>query len=129
MLTNGRIDGFYDFYGRESIRREAERLIADGETICLGNEEITTVSTPGHSPGSVCYVCPKDGGGYFLLTGDTLFSDNVGRCDLWHGDGDQLINSLKILGRYDRSVDIFPGHGPSAKLGAALAEATYYFDI
>lgn len=129
MLTDGRIDGFYDFYGRESKHRQAERLVTDGEKISLGDETITVLSTPGHSPGSVCYICPDGDGKCFIVTGDTLFADNVGRCDLWHGDERALIRSLECLGQYNRDSVIYPGHGPSSTLGAAMDIVAYYIDF
>lgn len=129
MLTDGKIDGFFDFYGRLSTRRPAEKLLNDGDKIVLGDESITVASTPGHSPGSVCYVCPSKDGGYFLVTGDTLFADNIGRSDLWQGNEAELVASLKLLCRYDKSALIYPGHGVTSTLGSALEFVTYYLDF
>ena len=128
MLTNGMINGFYDFYGSECVHRPADRLLNDGETITLGNEKVRVMSTPGHSPGSVCYICP-DVDGDFIVTGDTLFSNSIGRCDLWEGNESKMIESLKKLRTLPADTQIYPGHGPDHTLGAALENALYYTDF
>ncbi len=129
MLTDGKINGFFDFYGKECVHSPAEQLLSRGDMIQLGNELIRVIHTPGHSPGSVCFLCTDDGGKDFLLTGDTLFSNSVGRCDLWQGDEEQLRYSLQALAELPRSLHIYPGHGPDASLGYALDIAKYYIDF
>jgi len=128
MLTDGKINGFYDFFGRECVRRPADRILCDGETIQLGNESITVMNTPGHSPGSVCYICPDENGG-FVVTGDTLFANSIGRCDLWGGNEAKMVGSLKALRSLPSEMPIYPGHGPEYTLGAALENALYYTDF
>ncbi len=129
MLTNGMINGFYDFYGQECTHRPAERLLSDGEIISIGNEEIRIIGTPGHSPGSVCILCKDDNGKQFMITGDTLFADSIGRCDLWCGSEETIARSLKKLCTYDLSMAIYAGHGTSSTLGSALEGAKYYVDF
>ena len=129
MLTDGTINGFFEFYGKECIHRPADKLLSNGQTLYLGTETIKVISTPGHSPGSVCFLCPDDNGGNFLVTGDTLFSNTIGRCDLWGGNEDTMVESLKLLKALDREMAIYPGHGPSHYLGSALETALYYADF
>ena len=85
----------------------------------LGDESIRVIHTPGHTAGSVCYLC-GEGDGAFLLTGDTLFAQGVGRTDLYGGDSRQLAASLARLRSLPPELPIHPGHGPSAILGEAL---------
>lgn len=125
MLTDGKTNAFYDFYGRECIHRPAEACFEDGERIKLGDKSIRVIHTPGHSPGSVCFLCP-DGDTEFLITGDTLFSNSIGRCDLWGGSEMLIAESLKKLSSLNKKMTIYPGHGPSYTLGAALDNAAYY---
>lgn len=129
MLTNGRLNGFYDFYGKELLHRPAQRLLSDNDVIFLGNEEIKVISTPGHSPGSVCFLCHDDNNNPFLITGDTLFSNTIGRCDLWGGDEKAIALSLRALKELDTNMPIYPGHGPSEILAKALQSALYYTDF
>lgn len=128
MITDGKADAFYAFYGLESTHNPAERLISDSDEIKLGNETIKVIGTPGHSPGSVCFLC-NDGNSEFMLTGDTLFADSVGRCDLWKGDPSALRDSLRKLLNFDKSMKIYPGHGGDSTLGSALESAGYYVDF
>ena len=128
MMTDGRINGFYDFYSKECTHRPAERLLEDGDTVSLGNEEIKVISTPGHSPGSICLLCHGESED-FLVSGDTLFSNSVGRWDLWHGDAATLAQSLAKLKALDGNMKICAGHGEDSTLASALESAKYYLDF
>lgn len=121
MLTDGRKNAFYDFYGIERTYSPADNLLRDKDVIRLGSEEIRVIHTPGHTKGSVCYLC-----GDFMLTGDTLFADSIGRCDLWGGNDIQIKESLHMLRSYPQNLKIYAGHGPSSVLGAALDNAAYF---
>ncbi|MBO5939050.1 MAG: MBL fold metallo-hydrolase [Clostridia bacterium] len=121
MLTDGKKNAFYDFFGKERTYGAAEKLLSDGDRIPLGEESITVIHTPGHTGGSVCYL-----GDDFLVTGDTLFSNTFGRYDLWSGNAKELKNSLAHLRTIDPSLVIYPGHGESARLGDALDEVAYF---
>ena len=129
MLTNGKINGFFDFYGKECVHRPAEKLLADGESITLGNESIKVISTPGHSEGSVCFLCNEDQDNSFLITGDTLFSNSIGRCDLYGGNNKKMCSSLQLLSELGGKMEIYPGHGASCSLSDALNSARYYIEF
>ena len=120
MLTDGRKNAFYDFFGKERVFRAAEQLLSEGDTIPLGSETITVLHTPGHTGGSVCYLIGND-----LITGDTLFSNTYGRCDLWSGSDEEMRNSLLRLRTLSPDLTIYPGHGDAARLGDALDEVAY----
>lgn len=128
MMTDGKINGFYEFFGKECTHLPAERLLEDGETISLCDEEIKVISTPGHSPGSICLLCHGESED-FLVSGDTLFSNSVGRWDLWGGDAPTLARSLARLRELDGSMRIYAGHGEDATLSSALENAKYYLDF
>ena len=121
MLGDATKNAFYTFFSKERTYRDADRELADGEVLMLGDEPIRILHTPGHSAGSVCYLCNDQ----FLLTGDTLFDEGVGRCDLWRGDADRLKESLSLLRTYPQNLRIYPGHGAPARLGIALDMAAY----
>lgn len=120
MLTDGKKNAFFEFFGRERTYRPAERLLRDGDKISLGNEELTVIHTPGHTQGSVCYLC-----GDVLVTGDTLFAESFGRCDLWGGSIEQMRDSLRRLRSLPRELTIYPGHGAPSRLWAALDNVAY----
>lgn len=122
MLTDGHKNAFFVFFRRDCVYRPADVLVEDGTVIELGEEKITVIHTPGHSEGSVCYHC-----GDFLLTGDTLFSDNIGRSDLYGGDDKKLLASLdRLESDIDLNITIFPGHGPENMLALALDNVAFF---
>jgi hydroxyacylglutathione hydrolase len=92
---------------------EPGRLLADGDTIALGGEELRVVHTPGHSPGGVCLLAAD-----FAIVGDVLFAGSVGRADLPGGDMDVLLQSIRArLLVLPDSTTVYPGHGPQTTIG------------
>ncbi len=84
--------------------------ISDGEKICWGDgREWEVLSTPGHTPGGVCYL---DREAKLLLSGDTLFAGAIGRTDNKWGDYDALIRGIftKLM-TLDGDIEVHPGHG------------------
>lgn len=113
MLKDPELNGS-EFFGLEFASLGADRLLEDGEIIHLGSETIEVISTPGHTPGSVCYDC-----GDILVCGDTLFTSGYGRYDLPGGDPNELFNSLNKLAKRNDNPMIYPGHGASCALSDA----------
>lgn len=116
LLPDGEKNAFAIFFGRDHGYRPAEHSLCEGDSIPLGSASVTVIHTPGHTAGSVCYRA-----GEALLTGDMLFADSYGRYDLYSGDLTALKTSLARLSALDPSLTIYPGHGPSAPLGNAVA--------
>lgn len=121
MLADGHKSAYYTFFGKDLVHREAEVLLSDKSVLMLGDEQIRVIHTPGHSKGSVCYLCDT-----FMVTGDTLFADTIGRCDLWGSNESEMRSSLSLLRSYDPQLSIYPGHGAPSHLGDALDNAAYY---
>jgi glyoxylase-like metal-dependent hydrolase (beta-lactamase superfamily II) len=92
----------------------ADRLLADGDTVNVGDLVLRAILTPGHTPGSACFLVGDD----LLFTGDTLFSGSVGRTDLSGGCWEDLIASIreKLLPLGD-GVRVLPGHGEATSIG------------
>lgn len=91
----------------------ADEYLNDGDVIEFGNTKINVIATPGHTQGCVCYLV--DGK---LFSGDTLFRNSVGRCDLPGGDFEKLSNSVKAkLFTMDDNTVVYPGHGPETTIG------------
>jgi len=93
-----------------------DKFLEDEEELCFGQHKIQIIHTPGHSPGGVCFKL-KDGD-EMVFSGDTLFQGSIGRTDLWGGNFDELIRSIRnrILVLSD-DIQVFPGHGPSTLVG------------
>ena len=92
---------------------EPEVLLSGGDAVKVGAGELTVLHTPGHSPGGICLL--SDG---FVLTGDTLFAQSIGRTDLPGGDYEALVASIRAeLFTLPDSTEALPGHGPSTLIG------------
>lgn len=92
---------------------KADEFINDGDRIKFGNTEIKAIATPGHTEGGICYFV--DGK---LFSGDTLFKNTVGRCDLPGGNFQKLSDSVKNkLFNLDERTVVYPGHGPETTIG------------
>ena len=122
MLTDGDKNGFAFFFRQERVWNAADVLLKDGDEVKVGKTALTVVHTPGHSPGSSCFLCAEAN---VMFSGDTLFSDNIGRCDLWGGSYATIRKSLNSLRDYDGGLIIYPGHGDEEKLSRALDNAMY----
>ena len=90
------------------VRDKAGKIIAahSGMEFQIGKLKVTAIHTPGHTPGSTCYLIDD----LHLVTGDTLFQGNCGRCDLPGGDPKKLFESLQRLRSLDPAVKVYPGH-------------------
>lgn len=104
------------FFGKKHTWRQPDRLLHDGDRIPLGEEAVSVLHTPGHTPGSVCFQTPAG-----LLSGDTLFASGFGRYDLYGGDPVALLTSLRSLSHLPATLPLYPGHGQSSSLARALA--------
>lgn len=97
-----------------------------GDVITVGDVSIELIHTPGHTPGSQCFMV--DGK---LVSGDTLFLDGCGRTDLPGSDHQLMIESLRRLSKVDDDVVLYPGHryslASSATMGA-VKNSNYVFD-
>ncbi len=77
----------------------------------IGNSTVFVMETPGHTVGSVCFLCTDS-----IITGDTLFRLGAGRTDLPTGNYDRLLESLKKLAQLPGDYRVFPGHGKASTL-------------
>lgn len=89
----------------------ADVLVAEGNTVEEAGLKLTVLHTPGHTPGSVCYLC-----GDALFSGDTLFYGSYGRVDLPGGSMRQMRESLSRLYQLDDQITAYPGHGSKTKI-------------
>jgi glyoxylase-like metal-dependent hydrolase (beta-lactamase superfamily II) len=96
-----------------------------GDTVTVGELAIELVHTPGHTPGSQCFLVAGK-----LVSGDTLFLDGCGRTDLPGSDPALMSESLKRLARVDDDVILYPGHRYSLASSATMAavkQSNYVF--
>jgi hydroxyacylglutathione hydrolase len=86
-----------------------------GDRVRVGQVEVELLHTPGHTPGSQCFLV-----GSLLISGDTLFLDGCGRTDLPGSDPEAMYHSLQRLASLPDDVAVFPGHRYSAPSAATL---------
>lgn len=87
----------------------ADKNIKDHDIIKFGDTQLEVIGLPGHSPGSIGLYSAEDN---FIISGDTLFMESVGRTDLPGGNYEKLMNSIinRIFKLPDDTV-VYPGHG------------------
>lgn len=92
-----------------------DKYLEDDQEFTIGNIKTSVLHTPGHTPGSCCFtLATKDN---IVFSGDTLFSGSIGRTDLWGGNYDQIIKSIKDrLLPLDDGTTVIPGHGPNTNI-------------
>lgn len=101
--------------GGKSESLQADVYLKDGEILELLENQITCISTPGHTMGGICYYF-KDMN--WLISGDTLFEGSVGRTDFPTGNGRTLVASIKDkLFCLPEDTMVYPGHGAATSIG------------
>ena len=90
-------------------------FIEDGDIISFGNSSLKVLYTPGHVDGSVCFYSSENS---FLIAGDVLFKEGIGRTDFPTGDFSTLMTSIKtkLFCLPDETL-VFPGHGQTTTIG------------
>lgn len=97
---------------------KVDNPLKNGDRLMLGAEPIDIIAVPGHSPGSIALYCPES---KFVVTGDALFKNSIGRTDLPGGSHEQLISSItKRLLTLPPDTTVYPGHGPSTTIESEL---------
>lgn len=105
----------FGFSSNNDFRPEIGHYLKENETISFGNQQLSVLHVPGHSPGSVVFYNEK---AKCAVVGDVLFNGSIGRTDLPGGNFDQLINGIrsKLFTLPDETV-IYSGHGPATTIG------------
>lgn len=96
-------------FGESKVFSLSPALLDGNESLSFGELSFRVLHTPGHTEGSVTYLC-----GDLAFTGDTLFRDGYGRTDLYGGSFHKLRHSLNILRNLPVTAHIYPGHGEDA---------------
>lgn len=92
-----------------------EKFLEDGELVSFGETRLEIIFAPGHSPGHIVFYNPKD---KYIIGGDVLFRESIGRTDLPGGDTDTLLSSIRSrLFVLDNDITVYSGHGPQTTIG------------
>ncbi|HUR30774.1 MAG TPA: MBL fold metallo-hydrolase [Saprospiraceae bacterium] len=90
-------------------------FLDENSVVEFGGTSIKILYTPGHSPASICFYNAADG---WLVGGDVLFYESIGRTDLPGGDHNTLLNSIRTqLFPLPAETIVYPGHGPQTTIG------------
>ncbi len=120
MINGGDLDLLRDMPHHASLfgfsagpSPEPAVLLTPGHRIPVGGGLVRALHTPGHSPGGTCFA--SEG---FVICGDTLFAQSIGRTDLPGGDYETLVRSIQeSLYTMPDTTEVYPGHGPSTLIG------------
>lgn len=96
---------------------KADVLFREGDILQAGDLPFTVWETPGHTPGSCCFVNEALG---IVFSGDTLFENGIGRTDMPGGDDETLRLSVERLEKITSAPRVYPGHGEDFVLGGEL---------
>jgi len=100
---------------RYDISPIGEVFLKDGDKIQIDNDELEVILAPGHSPAHICFYSASQ---KFLIGGDVLFRNSIGRTDLPGGNHQQLLDNIKQrLYTLPDDTIVYPGHGPSTTIG------------
>jgi hydroxyacylglutathione hydrolase len=110
------ISGYVPQMGlRYELSPEPEIFLHEEGTVSFGASTLELIFAPGHSPAHLCFYAREDN---FLIGGDVLFYNSIGRTDLPGGNHAQLISSIRNnLFILPDDCEVFPGHGPSTTIG------------
>ena len=102
------------------------RWLEEGDSVQIGEEALSVLHTPGHTPGHVVLYSTAS---RLALVGDVLFAGSVGRSDFPRGDHRTLIDSIRSkLWPLGNDVSFIPGHGPMSDFGTERASNPFVGD-
>jgi glyoxylase-like metal-dependent hydrolase (beta-lactamase superfamily II) len=102
-------------------------ILEDESTLSVGRLRISTIATPGHTPGSMCFAVE---GTPLLFTGDTLFPGGPGNTSFEHSDFGAIIESIesRLFGCFGPDTMVLPGHGDGTTIGAESPQLGTWID-
>lgn len=100
------------------------QFFKQNDEVMIGDDALKILFTPGHSPASVSFY---NAGQQFVIAGDALFRDSIGRTDLPGGDFDTLIASIRSqLFTLPPDTVVYAGHGPQTTIGHELRHNPFF---
>lgn len=143
LFILNRQDETAKYFLRRSVKtpniKKVDKDLNEIKKIKIGREELEVIKTPGHTPGSVCFLNPpkspsnppsRKGGSkttpipfdkgdqkYILFSGDTMFANDKGRTDFSYGSTKKIFESLKQLIKLPDDTTVLPGHGETTTIG------------
>jgi len=103
---------------------KADGFFQEGTVFHVGSLSLQVLHTPGHTPGSSCFMSGGD-----LFTGDTLFAGSIGRTDFPGGSTSEMTRSLKRLASLPEALAIYPGHEGESTIGEEKATNPFLLSL
>ncbi|MEO5650379.1 MAG: MBL fold metallo-hydrolase [Ginsengibacter sp.] len=98
-------------------------FLEEGDVVSLRDDALKVIHAPGHSPGSICFYCARQN---FIIGGDVLFKNSIGRTDLPYGSHEDLVKNIKEkLFTLPKDTKVYPGHGPATTIGDEIQSNPY----
>ena len=99
-----------------------DEYVDENSSLEFANIKIKPIHTPGHSKGSMCYLIENE-----LFSGDTLFFEEIGRCDLFGGDFSEIEKSIREkIFTLDKNTTVHPGHGQDTTVAHEIKYNAYF---
>ena len=99
-----------------------DEYVDENSALEFANIKIKPIHTPGHSKGSMCYLIENE-----LFSGDTLFFEEIGRCDLFGGDFSEIEKSIREkIFTLDKNTIVHPGHGHDTTVAHEIKYNAYF---
>jgi len=106
---------------------EPATFLKEGDIVKFGNSELEILYTPGHADGSICLYSSKDN---FVIVGDVLFNQSIGRTDLPTGNMNLLLKNIREkLFTLPKDTKVYCGHGPDTSIGFEKEANPYLVDM
>jgi glyoxylase-like metal-dependent hydrolase (beta-lactamase superfamily II) len=100
------------------------RTVVGGDVLTFAGFRMEIVHTPGHTPGSICFL--TDG---WVLTGDLVFAGAIGRSDFPNSSPEDMHRSLRRFLEMPDELDVFPGHGPRTTVGRERSRNPFLVEL
>lgn len=108
----------------EDMQPDRLHYVQQGDVIQAGAIRIEVLDVPGHSPGHLAFYCPE---GEFVMVGDALFRQDIGRTDLWGGNYEKLLESVRTrLFTLPPETTVYSGHGPKTSIREEIQLNPYF---
>ncbi len=119
-LTDSYKNAYRIFFGKNDGYFGKYSVLNHNDSLTLGEEKITVLATPGHTPGGISLLFDSA-----IFVGDTVFEGGAwGRCDLPGGDVRELFNSIKLICSQNARLTVYSGHGNAS----TIKEIRKHFD-
>lgn len=113
--TMGEQMAMFGFTANDNIKPTIGKYLDEGDIIEFGNQKLSVLHIPGHSPGSIVFYNKEQN---IVVSGDVLFNGSIGRTDLPQGNHNQLIEGIRTkLLTLPPDTIVYPGHGPITSIG------------